>query len=154
MFAEAFGDVFQVAYVTHDRGAAEGDLEARLGISDWTDLEVEPAGASLAVAFARAGRIQVELIQPLGGRDRIFSELLPSTGAVRMHHLGVRVEDMDEALEHADAAGFRAPHVGEIEGQLKFAFVDTTAELGHYLELAQFTPAGWDFVAGILEARA
>lgn len=149
-FLEAFAGVFQVAYVTHDRAAAEAALSTRLGLTGWTELDVVPGGAKLAVAFARAGRIQVELMQPLGGDDAIFTDLLPARGLVRVHHLGVRVEDMDLAIEHAAQAGYETAKAGAIEGQLRFAFVDTRPDLGHFIELAEFTPAGWEFVAGIL----
>jgi hypothetical protein len=149
-FLEAFVGVFQIAYVTHDRAAAQAALGERLGLSAWTDLDVVPAGAELAVAFARAGRIQIELIQPLGGDATIFSDLLPTRGLVAVHHLGVRVEDIDLALTHAAEAGFQTPKQGAIEGQLRFAFVDTRADLGHFIELAEFTASGWEFVTGIL----
>ena len=152
-FPEAYAGVFQVAYVTHDRAAAERELGARLGLTGWTDLDVDLGGAELAVAFARAGRIQIELIQPIAGETEIFAELLPAHGLVKVHHLGVRVEDIELALGHADAAGYACRRRGEMEGQLQFAFVDTTADLGHYTELAQFTAAGWEFAAAILEGR-
>jgi hypothetical protein len=138
-FLEAFAGVFQVAYVTHDREVAERELTVRL---------------ELAVAFARAGRVEIELIQPIAGETAIFIERLPARGLVAVHHLGVRVEDIALALEHSGAAGYRCCLSGQIEGHLRYAFVDTTGDLGHYTELAQFTAAGWDFVAGILEAHA
>jgi hypothetical protein len=150
-FLEAFAGVFQIAYVTHDRAAAQAALGERLGLTGWTDLDVVPAGAELAVAFARAGRIQIELIQPLGGDATIFTDLLPARGLVAVHHLGVRVDDMDLALAHASEAGYETPKQGAIEGQLRFAFVDTRPDLGHFIELAEFTTPGWEFVAGILE---
>jgi hypothetical protein len=153
-FLEAYAGVFQVAYVTHDRAAAERELGARLGLIGWTDLDVDVGGAELAVAFARAGRIQVELIQPIAGETEIFTDLLPAHGLVKLHHLGVRVEDIELAVGHAAAAGYVCRRRGEIEGQLRFAFVDTTPDLGHYTELAQFTADGWKFVSAILAVRA
>jgi hypothetical protein len=152
-FLEAFAGVFQVAYVTHDRAAAESHFAERFGISRWTNLDVDVGGTELAVAFARAGTIQVELIEPIAGATEMFSSLLPASGVVKVHHLGVRVEDVDLALDHAHTAGYECRRSGQIEGQLRFAFVDTTSDLGHYIELAEFTPAGWEFVATILEAR-
>jgi hypothetical protein len=142
-FVEAFDGVFQVAYVTHDRGEAEREFVTRFGVRGWTELDVDVFGAQLAVAFARAGRVQIELIQPVAGDTALFSELLPQSGLVKVHHLGVRVDDIELALVHADAAGYACRRSGGIEGQLRFAFVDTTSDLGHYIELAQFTPAGW-----------
>ena len=149
---EAFAGVFQVAYVTRDRSGAERELSTRLGLGGLTELDVEVAGAELAVAFARAGRVVIELVQPLGGEAELFTGMLPAKGLVKLHHLGVRVEDIDLALGHAESAGYACASVGELAGQLRFAFVDTTGDLGHYVELAQFTSAGWEFIAGILQS--
>jgi len=153
-FIEAFAATFQVAYVTRDRSGAQRELSTRLGLGGWTELDVEVAGAELAVAFARAGRVVIELVQPLGGDAELFTGLLPAEGLVKLHHLGVRVDDIDLALEHADSAGYACASAGELAGQLRFAFVDTTGDLGHYIELAQFTPVGWEFIAGILQRES
>lgn len=152
MFVEAFAGVFQIAYVTHDRAAAERELSARLGVSRWTELEVEVAAAQLAVAFAPGGRTVIELIEPRGGDVALFASLLPLSGVVRLHHLGVRVADRDAALEHAEEAGYTAAAIGELPGQLRFAFVDTTDDLGHYIEVAEFAPPEWEFMSGMLSA--
>jgi hypothetical protein len=152
MFVEAFAGVFQIAYVTHDRAVAERELSARLGVSGWSELEVEVAAAQLAVAFAPAGRTVIELIEPRGGDVELFAGMLPTRGVLRLHHLGVRVADRDLALEHAREAGYTAARIGELSGHLRFAFVDTTDDLGHYIELAEFAHDGWDFMSGMLAA--
>ena len=56
----------------------------------------KPINAKLKVAFARSGTLQVELIQPVEGKN-IYTEFLESNGE-GLHHLGFQVDDLEAML--------------------------------------------------------
>lgn len=158
MSARAGGEAFQLAYLSADRGEGTAALSDSLGLSGWIEFEAEleidaehgGGGAAVAVAFARWGRVVVEVLEPVGGSVEIFRERLAADGGPVMHHVGVRVADLGAARARAAAAGAPCVLSGRFEDQLRFAFIDATASTGHHLELVEFSPAGWELMAGIL----
>ena len=64
-----------------------------------------PAEYRMRVALANVGPLRLELIEPLEG-DTVYREFVEKHG-YGVHHLGVLVEDMQEALERAAEAGFQ-----------------------------------------------
>lgn len=152
-------ELFQVCYVARDRASAIHDLGARLGVSRWTQFEptmqIASGGtASVRAAFARWGRVVLEVIEPLEGEVGVFRDALPDGPAPRLHHVGLRVASLDAAIR--DAAGHGYPLVlgGHFEDEMQFAFVDARDELGFHLELVQFNASGWTFISHTLEEDA
>jgi len=131
-----------------------GDL---LGVGDWVTFEPEmsldgDSGATVkvAAAFCRWGRAVLEVIEPLEGETAIFTDSISPERTLAFHHVGVRVEDLAAARDASARAGSESVVSGHFEDQIEFAFVDARATMGHYLELVQFSEAGWGLIAGIL----
>jgi hypothetical protein len=135
--------LFQQAFVVHDLEAAAYALSTTTGCSDFVTLPAtmlpyryrgETVECALELGFARSGNVQIELLQPVEG-DGIHVEFLRDHGP-GAHHLGFMVDDLDAELAAAAADGFDEVMSGAF-GSLRFAYVDTFAELGLYTELVQ-----------------
>lgn len=59
-------------------------------------LRGKPTTVKIKVAFAQAGSVRLELIQPLDDHN-IYTEFLDSKGE-GLHHLGFQVDDVDSVL--------------------------------------------------------
>jgi hypothetical protein len=135
--------LFQQAFVVADLDTAQQALGESLGCSDFvtlpaSDLEYDYRGGratcALAIAFARSGNVQVELIQPVRGAG-IHVEFLESNGP-GAHHLGYLVDDLDAEVARATSNGFPKIMGGQF-GNLHFCYLDTFDALGLYTELVQ-----------------
>lgn len=136
--------VFQVAYAVHDIRAAQRFFGETLGVQQFFVIENaamneltyrgQPAECHQHIAFGYAGTMQIELVQTLSG-ENTFTEFLHQRGQ-GVHHLGIQVEDIDEAIrEMTKHAGFDMIESGSIGKGTRFAFFDTLAAIGTYIEL-------------------
>ncbi len=106
------------------------------GIGPWTTREMETtdrAGrkAKTKLAFAEIGPLQIELIQSVEGKT-FYGDFLERHGE-GIHHLGVRVEDVD-----AEAADLGKNGVKILFGRPgRFAYLDTGNPGGVMYELIQ-----------------
>jgi hypothetical protein len=153
---------FQIAYVTTDVDRAVSELGRLYGIERFKvmrDLSLDTGAGFLQAHFALAfirGQ-QIEVIQPLGGRDALYREALPSSGfAIQLHHFAHLVTDAPawQRLQDAMQATGRAIPVKGVflhEGTplMHFWYLDTRDTLGHYLELMYQTDAGRDMFADV-----
>jgi catechol 2,3-dioxygenase-like lactoylglutathione lyase family enzyme len=144
--------LLQVAYVTTDVEAAIDLFRTRHGVAQWARLcpiEIESLPgrtATLNIALAYAGAVQIELIQPLAGHDKVYREPLPDSGfALRFHHLAQLI-DTEEAYERlrreVAAQGVRIAVEGESPGMARYFYGDHRDTLGHYIEHIHYSPAG------------
>jgi hypothetical protein len=78
----------------------------------------------------------VELLQPVEG-ESVYRDFLNEHGE-GLHHLGhVRVDDLDEAVQALEKAGFPCIETGgDTLGFHSWAYVDTTSLIGYVLELS------------------
>lgn len=143
LLARIGGGLFQQAYVVEDLAAAERAMRESLGCSPFVDLAPsdldyvlrgEPVRCALAIGFARSGDLQIELLQPVRG-EGLHVEFLRDRGP-GLHHLGFMVDDRDATIADATSLGFPAVMSGEF-GSLRFAYLDTTADLGVYAEIVE-----------------
>lgn len=142
---------FQHAYVTNDMARAKQQFADRWGVQSFLEFESQldlatPRGtedAQLRIALAFVGDLQIELIEPQGGSGAaIYSQALPSSGyKVVWHHFGYRLPRHPEAWQEfrSSVGGPKYPiaiegHLRSEYGELRFAYLDTFAELGHYSE--------------------
>lgn len=148
-----FSNFCQNAYVTTDFDQALAHFRERYGIPRFFELrdgEMETAPgryAGVHVGFAWVGRLQIELIQPLGGFDAIYREGLPEDGAfaMRFHHTCQLVEseaEYETLLLDIEQRGLAIAAQGQHGGHVRYLYIDARAELGHYLEHTYYTPAG------------
>jgi hypothetical protein len=144
------GDFFQHAYVTNHMERAKQQFADRWGVRSFLDFEssldlATPRGtenARLKIALAFVGELQIELIEPLGGpAARIYQQVLPkSEYKVVWHHFAYRLRSpgaWQTFREQAGSAEYPIAIEGHIHndyGDVRFVYLDTYAELGHYSE--------------------
>jgi len=140
--------VLQIGYVTTDVEEAIWRYRENYGVRDFASYPnfpgTTPSGASFTVHIAAAfikGTL-IELIQPAGGEDKIFREILPAEGfAIRHHHQGYGIFTEEEWLERqrvVEAQNIRVALDGEVPNVLRFRYLDLREDLGHYLEFLYY----------------
>ncbi len=142
------GGVAQIAWVVDDVEAAVRRYHERFGVGPWhfytygpplvkrASYRGRPSRARMRVALSYFGPMRVELIEPVEGPS-IYHEFVERCG-YGVHHLGVVVEDMDEALRAAAEAGYTMIQDGSgfgLDGDGHYAYLDTEADLGVIYEL-------------------
>jgi extradiol dioxygenase family protein len=154
---------FQHAYVTNDMARARRQFADRWGVHSFLEFEsalelrtprgTEPAQLKIALAFV--GELQVELIEPLGGPGaRIYQQALPTADyRVVSHHFGYRLPRTAEAWpqfrERVGTGQYPLAIEGHIRteyGEVRFVYLDSYAELGHYSE---YVWASYDIDAAV-----
>ncbi len=140
----------QVCVVVRDLETALARYWTNLGIGPWRvytfsapivrDMTYRgrPADFAMRVAFAQVGSLMLELLQPLRGPS-IYEEFLARCGE-GLHHVGLYVPNLDQALQAAQAAGFAVLQSGRgygLTGDGGFAYLDTEAQLGVIVELIE-----------------
>jgi len=96
----------------------------------------ETADYQMRIGLSYIGSMRIELIQPLEG-ESIYSDFIKKQG-YGVHHFGIVVEDMSEALRQASEAGYQVIMDGSgfgLEGDGHYAYLDTEVSLGVTLEL-------------------
>jgi hypothetical protein len=143
----------QLAYVTTDLAQARTTFRDH-GIPRFhvveRDLDAivrgERGTLRLGLALAAVGDMEIELIEPRGGRTDLYTESLPRDGrfAIALHHLRVRVSGTLADWERARAALAAAASPIALEGGrdgVRFVYIDDRARLGHYIEHVWFSEA-------------
>ncbi len=95
-----------------------------------------PAEHKMRVALSWLGPLRIELIEILEG-DTVYDEFVKAHG-YGVHHFGVLVDDMKEALKCAEAAGLQMTMDGSgfgLDGDGHYAYLDTEELIGTTLEL-------------------
>lgn len=135
--------IFQQAFVVADLAPAQAAFTQTIGCPTWVTVPAtslpyryrgRDADCSLAIAFARSGNVQIELIQPVAG-EGVHVEFLAEHGP-GAHHLGFMVDQLDAELAVATDAGIDEIMAGTF-GNLRFAYLDTWDTLGAYVELVE-----------------
>lgn len=145
-------EVIQLAYVTDDIDAAVTWCEQTLGTTPCHTIR----GSSLAgvavvdgvtaqewlidVAMVNAGDTNIEIIRPVSGAVDLYRDAIRPGSPATFHHIGVRVDDFDEATALIAAAGRSWIQHGTTEGLIRFGYLDLVAELGHFVEVMEVGP--------------
>ena len=163
---DLYANVWQVAYVTRDLDEGMALLRKRFGIESTevpTDgatflVGEEPADWDARISMGARGGLIVELIEPVGGEVDFYRRFLPADGGLGFHHLASYMPVGDDAWaalgDTLAAAGLRVDYTVLIPDRVRAGYVDTTAELGHYLEICQLQEADIEFFSGLIEASA
>ncbi len=140
--------VAQIALVVKDLEETVEQYFTRFGIGPWHFYTYEkpfvprmtrngkPAEYRMRVALSYLGPMRIELIEQLEG-DTVYQEFIDKHG-YGIHHLGVLVDDMDEALDRAEEAGYRMTMDGAGFGpddDGHYAYLDTENSIGTTIEL-------------------
>lgn len=166
--SQAFGSMFQVAYVVEDVQAHVGHWTSTMGVGpffrfplplafDWLEVDGQRVAPDLdlyaAVAIAFSGDTMIELIQP-GSAISTYRSFLDA-GRRGVHHLGTYTDRYDEQMAAIRAAGLSVA----LEGALplsRFAYVETDVHFpATMVEIIEPTQAMTDLFDGIkAECRA
>jgi catechol 2,3-dioxygenase-like lactoylglutathione lyase family enzyme len=144
------GRVDQVALVVRDLDEVIRQYWRRLGIGPWSIVTFgpetvrelyfrgHPAAFRMRAAYAMTDNIQIEIIESLDGPN-IYEEFL-STHGEGMHHLGIRVPDLREAVADMEAGGYVVVQAGYgtgTSGEGGFAYFQTDGVLGTLFEFIE-----------------
>ena len=147
-----FSGFLQIAYVTTDVDEATDRFGREQNVQAWARLpgiEIESIAGrrcKLNIALAFVGSVQLELIEPLSGDDRVYRDALPGDGfAIRHHHIAQLIGSeaaFETQREEMTAAGVPVVIDGQSPGYARYFYTDHRATLGHYIEHIWYTPAG------------
>jgi hypothetical protein len=165
--ADLFAGIWQVGYVANDLDAAMALARDELGFARVEEVPTDTAtvldadGAvvpwTTRIAMAGHGGLIAEIIEPVAGEVGFYRGFLPPDGGpgLRLHHLATQVPLGDEAWDAVGAvlarAGLRFDLTVLIPGRVRAGYVDTTARLGHWLEICQLQPEDVAFFSSLVE---
>src|SRR5262249_10122588 len=141
--------LYQIAFVTSDLDEAMSLFAGTFGISRFEVRRHLSSSTGMPrmtvhVAHAYVGPMMIELIQPAGGEDTLYREILPRDGfAIRPHHFGFMVRSKEE-LERISAAletrNVPIAFDASIPAIARAVYADARSSLGHYLEYVYLQP--------------
>jgi methylmalonyl-CoA/ethylmalonyl-CoA epimerase len=142
--------VQQVCIVVKDIGRAIEYYTSTFGMGPFriSDVDMEgvllrgkPISTKIKVAFAESGPLQVELIQPVEGKN-IYTEFLDSKGE-GLHHLAFQIDDLDAMLAELAKEGIEPVfHKSYPELGIAFAYLNTDRIGGVIFELIEVKKRG------------
>lgn len=136
-------EIVQVGILVKDAEEAARKLEKLVGIGPFEIFEPEyrdltvygRAGRyKVRIGLARAGPVQVELMQPLWG-ETIYEEFANRKG-YGLHHLGIKTDAIEESIKEMEARGFKVIQSGNRPGA-KWAYLSTEEQTGVIFELIE-----------------
>jgi hypothetical protein len=140
--------VIQTAYVVNDIEAAMARWTTAFGVGPFfynpdvrvTDPQYRGVRTEVrfAGALAQAGSVQVELIQPLGDGPSCYRDLYPA-GRQGPHHVAVFAADYDAEVARYRRLGYAEAFSGS-NRDMRFAYFDTSADLGVMVEVLEDVP--------------
>ena len=99
-----------------------------------TKYKGEPSDAKAKLAFIEMDNIQIELIQPLGGKST-WQEFLDKKGE-GLHHIAFMVKNISGVEKQFEAEGMPTVQIGGWDGGA-YSYVDASDKLGCVLELLE-----------------
>ena len=136
-------EIIQVGILVKDVEETARKLEKLIGIGPFQILEPEyrdltfhgkPARFKIRIGLAKAGPIQVELMQPLFG-ETIYDEFAERKG-YGLHHIAIRADNMEQSINNMKSRGFNVIQSGNRPG-VKWTYLDTEKETGLIFELVE-----------------
>ncbi len=144
------GGIAQIAFVVEDLEAAVERYHSVFNVGPWDfytyerpfvphmTYRGEPADYSIRIALSYFGPMRVEFIEPVRG-PTIYHEFIERHG-YGVQHFGLLVDDMQSALERAEAAGYPMIMDGAgfgADGDGHYAYIDTEGDFGVVYELIE-----------------
>ena len=146
MFARINTTHQQLAYVTNDLDQATAMFEREYqapGFFVFTNSganAVSADGPQLRIALANVNGVEIELIEPVGGTDKLFRDVLPDAPGLHVvfHHVAIRIAGpLENWLAHVDSIDtgkHRIVFQGELGDMLRYFYTDERERIGHYVE--------------------
>ncbi len=94
----------------------------------------EPSNAQAKLAFFNLGQVQLELIEPMGGRST-WQEALETNGE-SVQHIAFWVDGMQRSVDFLKQRGIPMTQRGDM-GEGQYAYFDAEERLGVTLELLE-----------------
>ncbi len=168
--ADLLANVWQLGYVTTDIDRATDFMADRFGLTDCRRLPSDtatflagdqPVPLEVKVAMGARGGLIVELIEPVAGEIGFYTDLLPDDQgefALRLHHLATHMATGDDEWTRLEAllakSGLKVDYTVLIPGRVRAGYVDTRAELGHWLEVCQLQREDIEFFTALVTESA
>jgi methylmalonyl-CoA/ethylmalonyl-CoA epimerase len=140
-----FGQIMQLGYIVTDVQAAALDWAQRVGAGPFYLLDHIAMDqyyfrgvrttAELRLAFGYWGDQQIELIQPVGNADTLYSRAV-QVSAGKLNHVATVVSDIDSLLEGRKLQD-RVIQSGKMPTGLKFVYLEEYIPGGLHLELIE-----------------
>ena len=126
--AALLGKLFQ----TEPFGFHEGAPQEETGM----ELRGQPEDGNLRMAFLDLGQIQLEIMEPFGGKST-WQEFLDTRGE-GIHHIAFRVDDAEEKIAEMEKDGFHLVQKGDF-GTGRYAYFENDGQegLGFMFEVLQ-----------------
>ena len=143
----------QIAWVTTRLEATEKALTGVLGVRKWVRMPQvhfgpdncsyrgEPADFVADISLSYLGDMQLELIEPVRGKN-IYSDFLQDSGP-GLHHICVEADTSESfaaMLADATASGAVVTAQGVMPGGMEFAYVSAPEAGVPFVEIAHITP--------------
>jgi hypothetical protein len=159
MMLNAFGGRFrQVAYVTNDLDRALAEF-AETGVRRFLQFREREfdigrhAQVRCHIGMALSGGVEIEVIEPLGGADAIYRDVLSGPDfALRFHHVAYTLPSLEAltALKaEMRAGGLAIPVEGAAPEGVTYFYGDLRRPFGHYVE---YVYGGPEYEAGMAAA--
>ncbi len=136
-------EIIQVGILVKDVAEAAKRLEKLIGIGPFEILEPDYRDLTyrgktgrfkIRLALAKAGPIQIELMQPLHG-ETICDEFAKRKG-YGLHHLGIKTDNMEQSVKEMRKRGFQVIQSGNRPG-VKWAYLSTEDQTDVIFELIE-----------------
>lgn len=140
-------EISQLAFVVNDAASFAKTYQQLFNTNPPVILDVshteDMTGQSITpyktrIALVTVNNIQIEFIQVLEGRPAIYCDFLKRCGP-GLHHIGINVADIDEALQQAKENKLKILWSGHVYG-VRFAYLDTLSQFGTILEFIEVRP--------------
>jgi hypothetical protein len=166
---DLYANIWQIGYVASDLDQGIEVLREKFGVEHCMEVPTagatflrgdEPAPWDVRVAMGARGGLIVEVIEPVGGEVAFYRRHLPQDGSfgLSLHHLAALVPLGDYVWESIGdllaESGHKVDYTVLIPDRVRAGYVDTTAELGHWLEICQLQAADIEFFSGLVEDSA
>ncbi len=153
-------DIVQLAWVVPDLEAAMRHWHTVLAVGPFLVNRRIPLGepryrgqpmrTAFSTALAQSGDVQIELVEQHDDTPSAYRDTVPA-GATAFHHVAIIVADYHAEMARLAEQGFATAADG-LFGDMHFAYVDTSATLGHMIEVIEDTPAIRAFFAAVRDA--
>lgn len=154
--------IIQHAWVVPDLEAGCRHWHATLGVGPFLvnrDIALSeprhrgrPVRTRFSTAIAQHGDIQIELVEQHDDTPSAYRELVPE-GRIGFHHVAVIAPDFDASLAALVGQGHSVASDG-LFGPMRFAYVDSSAVLGHMIEIIEDGDAIRAFFGAVRKAAA
>jgi len=156
-----FGPIRQNGYVVKDIEAAMEHWTSKLGVGPFFYVETapiedfrydgRPSDCRCSIALANSGELQIELIQQRNDAPSMYKDFLDA-GREGLQHVAYWTESMDEALDKAEALGYRIGQSGTVGENGRFVYYATEAHPGTVVELSEVSGRKGEIFKAIRDA--